>query len=141
QKRAVLTWKEGPVRKLLMLFLALSLALAGCGFGSDDEEDDTVSIEDAETCEEAADAFAAVAQNFINDAEEAGMQALMAGPDSELFQEYTPQLEEAQAKAEELGCDEEEMRALLAERVDDLETDGPVGETIVEFLREESMSQ
>ncbi len=126
------------MRKLLMMFLVLSLALAGCTFG---EEEDAASIEDAETCEEVADYFAGVAQNFIDDAEDAGMTALMAGTESEVFQRYQPQLELTQQRAQELGCSEEEMRPLLSERVDELETDGPVGEFIVQLLRDEGFGQ
>jgi len=128
------------VRKFMMMLLILSLALAGCGSGGDDEEDE-VSIEDAETCEEVADYFAGVAQNFIDDAEDAGMTALMAGTESEVFQRYQPQLELTQQRAQELGCSEEEMRPLLSERVDELETDGPVGEFIVQLLRDEGFGQ
>jgi hypothetical protein len=120
------------------MFLVLSLALVGCTFG---EEEDAASIEDAETCEEVADAFAVVAQDFINDAEDAGMAALSAGMDSEVVQEYLPQVELAQAKAQELGCSEEEMRPLLEERLDELETDGPVGEFIIQLLEDEGLGQ
>lgn len=127
------------MRKLLMLFLVLALALTGCGFIGDDGDDDTVSIEDAATCEEAADASAAVAQDFINDAEDAGMTALAAGLESDVAQEYLPQLEAAQAKANELGCSDEEMRALLSDRFDELETSGPVGETILDLLRQQGI--
>lgn len=129
------------MRKLSILFLVLSLALAGCGFGGDDEEDTAVSIEDAETCEEVADYFADVGQDFINDAEDAGTAALLAGPDSEIFQEYQPQWEEAFQKAQELGCSEEEMQTLLNDRYDELEVDGPVGEAILELLREQGIGQ
>ncbi len=130
------------MRLFILLFLALSMVLAGCGIGggSDDDSDD-VSIEDAETCEDVADYFEVVAQEFINDAEDAGLQALAAGPDSELFQEYMPRLEESQTKAAELGCGEDEMRPLLAERLDNLETDGPVGETIIDVLNDELVGQ
>ena len=127
------------MRMFVILLLMLSLLLTGCGFGSggDDDEPDTVSIEDAENCEDVADYFAVVAQDFIDDAEDAGIQALAAGPDSELFQEYMPLLESSQVKAEELGCTEEDMRPLLTERLDDLETDGPVGRTIVDLLQDQ----
>lgn len=127
------------MRLLILLIVALSLAMAGCGigFGGDDAADDDISIEDAETCEDVADYFGVVAQEFINDAEDAGIQALAAGTESALFQEYMPRIEESQAKAAELGCDETEMRPLLADRLDDLETSGPVGNTIVDVLYQE----
>jgi hypothetical protein len=128
------------VRTLFAILLTLSLMLAGCGIGGDDDEPEQLSIEDAETCEDVADYFAFVAQNFIDDAESSGMQALLAGPDSELYQRYMPELEASLQKAEELGCSEEEMRPLLAERLDELETDGPVGDLIVEVLREQVIS-
>lgn len=124
------------MRMLLILLLTLSLLLAGCGIGrgGDDDQPEPASIEDAENCEDVADYFAVVAQDFIDDAEDAGIQALSAGPESEVFQRYMPLLEESQVKADELGCTEEEMRPLLAERLDDLETDGPVGTLIVDTL-------
>ena len=125
----------------MMMFLILSLALAGCGIGGNDEEDTAVSIEDAETCEEVADYFADVAQDFINDAEDAGMTELAAGMESEVVQEYLPQVEMSQQKAQELGCSEEEMRPLLEERLDQLETDGPVGEFIIQLLRDQGIGQ
>lgn len=130
------------MRTLILLLAALSLVMAGCGLnqGGDDEADE-VSIEDAESCEDVADYFAVVAQKFIDDAEDAGLQALASGPDSEIFQEYMPRIEESQTKAEELGCDEATMRPLLAERLDDLETDGPVGDTIVNVLNDELVGQ
>lgn len=124
------------LRALLLLILASAL-LAGCGFWSDDNAVSRPSIDDAETCVDVADYLAIVAQDFINDAEEAGAGALMAGPDSELFKEYGPKIEEVQAKAAELGCDEDEMRPLIAERLNDLETTGTVGESIVNLLRQE----
>jgi succinyl-CoA synthetase alpha subunit len=125
----------------MMMLLILSLALTGCGIGGDDEEDATVSIEDAETCEEVAEYFAGVAQDFINDAEDAGMIALAAGMESEVVQEYLPQVEMTQQKVQELGCSEEEMRPLLEERIDELETDGPVGEFIIQLLRDQGIGQ
>ncbi len=127
--------------KFLMIFLVLSLALAGCAIGGDNEEDSAVSIENAQTCEEVADYFAEVAQDFINDAEDAGMSALAAGMESEVVQEYLPQLERTQQKADELGCTEDEMRPLLSERVNELETDGPVGEFILQLLRDQGLAQ
>lgn len=129
-----------PVRMLLAILLTLAVVLAGCGIGGDDDQPEAASIEDAETCEDVADYFEDVAQRFINDAEDAGLQALMAGPESELFQRYMPELEASQQKADELGCGEEEMRPLLAERLDNLETDGPVGNMIVDILRDEMVT-
>jgi hypothetical protein len=133
--------KDTPLRTLILL-AALSLVLAGCGLnrGGNDEAEQ-VSIEDAETCEDVADYFAVVAQEFIDEAEAAGLQALAAGPDSELFQRYMPRLEQSQAKANELGCDEDTMRPLLADRLDDLETSGPVGTTIVNLLDDQLVGQ
>lgn len=124
------------MRMLFVLLLTLSLLLAGCGIGrgGNDDQPDPASIEDAETCEDVADYFVVVGQDFIDDAEDAGMTALAAGAESEVLQRYLPKLEEIGQKADELGCSEDEMRPLLLERIDDLETDGPVGNLIVNVL-------
>lgn len=131
------------MRKVLILLLVLPLALTACvvGGGDDDSDSNSQSIEDAETCEDVADYFAVVAQDFINDAEDAGMTGLAAGAESDVIKEYQPELEASQAKAQELGCDEEAMRPLLSERVDGLETDGPVGDFIVDFLRDQGFGE
>jgi hypothetical protein len=125
------------VPRSLILILLASLLLAGCGFWSDDETSTRPSIDDAETCVDVADYLAVVAQDFIDDAEKAGIGALRAGPDSELFQRYGPQIQATQDKADELGCDEDEMRPLIAERLDGLKTSGTVGESIVALIRQE----
>lgn len=124
------------LRALLLLILASAL-FAGCGFWSDDDTVSRPSIDDAESCVDVADYLAIVAQEFIIDAEKAGMGALMSGPDSELFQRYGPQIEATQDKAAELGCEQDEMRPLMAERLNNLETTGTVGESIVDLLRQE----
>lgn len=119
-----------------MMFLVLSLAVAGCGIGGDDEED-AASIDDAENCEDVADYLIDISQDLIDRAEEEGMAALTSGEQPEFLQEFEPQLEKAEQKADELGCDEEEMTALMNERFDQLESEGPVGDFILQMLEEE----
>lgn len=126
-----------PVRMPFAILLVLALALAGCGIGGGDDSDEA-SLDDAETCEDVANYFADVGQDFIDDAEDAGLAALSAGMESDVIKEYLPKFEEAQSKADELGCSEDEMRALMSDRLNDLETNGPVGEYIVEILRQQT---
>lgn len=128
---------HNPVRKLVLMFLVLSLAVAGCGFGGDDDDDDAASIDDAETCDDVADYLIDISQDLIDRAEEEGMTSLMSGEEPEFIQEFEPQVTEAQQKADELGCDEEEMTALMNERYDELESEGPVGDFILQMLEEE----
>jgi hypothetical protein len=113
--------------RVLALVLAMGLALASCGG-------------EASTCEEVADQTVELMQRIIDDIEEeAGDMSvtdfLDAGaslPSSDTFAEESQELNE---RATELGCDQTDLDALIAERISSLHAETPVGEFIMETIQ------
>ena len=113
--------------RILTVVLMLGLVLAACGG-------------QASTCEEVADQTVESMQRIIDDIEEkAGDMSvtdfLDAGaslPSSDTFAEESQKLNE---RATELGCDQTDFDALIAERIGSLHAETPVGEFIMETIQ------
>ena len=114
------------MRKLVALLLVVGLLAAGCGGGS------------ADTCEGVADATIDAVQQFIDATSELALNDLMGMDDTDIagFTEFEETMTELEAKADELECTDQQMGQLLAERADDLDPKGFLGEMIAGAIAE-----
>jgi hypothetical protein len=122
----------------MLLVLLLALGAVACG-GSDDDadEDQVATVENAETCEELVDAFMPIMQGVLDAVSDMSIAELMADEEPDVLDDFEEQLDAVEAKSDELDCQEDELNALLEERLDQLTATGPVGELILELIREE----
>lgn len=124
----------------IALVLMLAFAAVACGGGDDDNAADSgpVSMSDAETCEQLADAFMPLMQEVLDSLSELSMADLMAmEEDPEVLDQFEDRLDEVSEKSSELNCDSDEMAALLGARMDQLTATGPVAELVLELIRED----
>lgn len=121
----------------MALVLILALAVSACG--GDDDDGGPVSVADATSCEQVADAFVPLMQEVLDAVADLTMADLMSEDTPEPLVDFEGRMEELGAKSEELNCTDEEMTALLADRIDELEAEGPVGEFLLEALRSEGL--
>lgn len=128
--------------RLMSLVLALMLALGAvaCGSDEDEAEDELLSVANAESCEELADAFMPIMQDVLDAVSEMSMEELTSGEEPEVLGEFEGRMEEVEAKSNDLSCEDDEMAALLEERVDDLTASGPVAEMVLEAIRTEGLN-
>ncbi len=95
---------------------------------------------EASTCEEVADETVALMQGIIDDVEEdvgdmevaAFLESGASLPSPESFSEESTKLND---RATELGCTPTDLDALIAERIDTLTSETPVGEFIKEAVQ------
>ena len=125
------------MRKFLPLLLVFALALAACGGDDDDDDDDVGSIEDAETCEDVGDVFIDELQVLLDELSELDVSAISGDEQPEAMTDFEQNLDGIDEKAQELGCEDEEMAEIIEGRVDDLEADGPLAEIVLEAFRSE----
>jgi hypothetical protein len=131
-------WGRMPlVVRLMSMALVLMLSFGAIACGSDDEDDEPPTAANAETCEELADAFVGTMQGVLDAVSELSMEDIMAEEEPEVLGDFEQDLEDAEAKSEELDCSDDEMAELLNDRVDDLTADGPVAELVLQMLQEE----
>ena len=118
-----------------LLLIALLITLPACGGGGDDDDGDVDSIADAETCEQLADYAIGEVQVMLDGLSDMTLAELQSGDTPEPVTDFEDQGDELQAKADELGCEEQEFLGMLDERVDQLEAEGPVAELLLEALQ------
>lgn len=114
--------------KVLALLLAGMLVFAACG---DDDDGAVTNIDDAESCEDVADVTINEIQVFLDDLSEMELEEFSGDEEPQAFTDFKAEMDEAEAKAGELDCTEDEMAELVSDRFDELETDGPVAELIL----------
>jgi hypothetical protein len=126
------------MRKVLALFLVLGLVLAACG-GDDngDGGDSGDAVADAENCAAIADLATDQIQELLTDVEELSLDELAGDETPEALGTFETQMNEIQERATELNCSDEELSALMEERVGDLEANGLVAEALLEQLQTE----
>lgn len=124
----------------MSLALVLMLAFGAIACGSDDEDDEPPTVSNADSCEELADAFIPIIQSVLDEASEMTMAEMTSGEEPEFLGDLEDQVSEAEAKSNELECTDDEMGALLEERFDELTASGPVGEMILEGMRQEGFN-
>ena len=121
------------MKRFAAVALTLALVVAACG------DDDAASPADLDSCEGLALAGLDMLQDTIDlidgfDAE--ALAALSEGtePPPE-FAALQVRGDELTARADVVGCSDEEMAALLADSVDDLSADSVFGQFILESVR------
>jgi hypothetical protein len=123
------------MRKMIGITLAVVLFVAACG-------DDDGSLD---SCEAVVDAGIDMVQDMLDTIDGMTPEEIAtqwgSGETPEELQAVQEAGEALDARAAELGCSEEEMNALVAERVDRLSADSEFGRMIVEAIRggEESL--
>jgi hypothetical protein len=121
------------MKRLALIALALGLIVAACG---DDDAADPASLD---SCEGLAVAGVDVLQDtidLIDGLDAAALAALTDGADTPPeFEAIQRRGEELSARAVEIGCSDEQMSELLAERVGDLSADSVFGQFILEGIR------
>jgi hypothetical protein len=113
--------------RVLVGAVVLGLVLAACGG-------------EASTCEEVADETVALMQRIIDDVEaDVGdmevadfLESGASLPSSDSFSEESQKLND---RATELGCTPTDLDALIAERMDTLTSETPVGKFIKEAIQ------
>lgn len=121
------------MKGLAVALLAVGLVAAACG------DDDAVDVASADSCEGLAVAGIALLQDTIDIIDNMDAAALAALGEAE---ETPPELAALEARGDELtdradalGCSDEQMAALMAERVGDLSSDSVFGQFILEGVR------
>ena len=120
------------MKRFAAALLLLALVAAACG---DDDAADPASLD---SCEGLAAAGVAMLQDTIDLIDGLDASALAALTDESEpppeFAALQDRGEELTARADEIGCSDEEMAALLADRAGDLSADSVFGQFILESV-------
>ena len=108
------------VARALVTVVFGAVALAGCGGATD-----------TAACEDIADQTIAIFQNILDEAS-SGDPAQIAALQGEMTEQITALQEDATAA----NCTDDQMRELLAARVDDLEGEGPIADAVRQSLEQ-----
>jgi hypothetical protein len=119
------------MKKFIALLLVLGLVVAACG--DDDaavDYKDPASISD---CDQLLDAGMALLQDFMDEVEGLGLDALASDQPPEAFIQLEADGTALTDRGEELGCSAEELDAGIVERVGDLDVadDNVIGQFII----------
>ena len=121
------------MRRMIGMTLVLAIAAAACG------GDDAADPASLDSCEAVADASIVVLQDTLDIMDNLSIEELAAlgGSDEtpDQFKEIEAQGAAFEARAGELGCTEEEMSALLADRATGLSAESQFGQLILEGLK------
>jgi hypothetical protein len=118
------------VKKIIGLLLVLGLLVAACGGDDAVDYKDPASISD---CDQLLDAGIALLQDFIDEVEGLGLDALASDQPPEAFIQLEEDGTALTARGEDLGCSAEELDAGIVERAGDLEVadDNVIGQFII----------
>lgn len=116
-------------RSMIAVLSAMALTLAACG-GDDDD------AAGGDSCEDLADEGIALIEDALSEAADLDLEEIAAagGEEPEFVTELQTKGEELEARQDELGCTEEEMDALMCDRIGDIEADGFFAEALTEEL-------
>ena len=121
------------MKRLAVALLSLALVAAACG------DDDAVDAASLDSCEGLAGAGIALLQDTIDLIDGLDAAALAAlGDETETPPEFVAlqtRGDEMSARADEIGCSDEEMAALLSERAGSLSADSVFGQFVLEGVR------
>jgi hypothetical protein len=121
------------MKRIAIALFGLALIAAACG---DDGAADPASVD---SCEGLADAGVALLQDTIDIIDSMDVEALAAlgeeGATPPELVSIEERGEELTDRADALGCSDEEMAALMAERAEDLSSDSIFGQFILEGIR------
>jgi hypothetical protein len=121
----------------MLLVLLLALGAVACGGDDDEEEDQVATVENAETCADLMDAFMPIMQEVLDTVSDMSIAEMAADDEPEFLDDFEERLDAIEVKSDELDCQEDELNVLLEERIDQLTATGPVGELLLELMREE----
>lgn len=112
------------MRKLLILAAAFGLIATGCGGDS------------AGSCADVADEAIVLFQEFLNEASSMTEEDFISGGEA-MFEDFEAKGEKLDEQISDLGCSDEEMDSLMAERVGGLDAGGPLGELLLSEIGED----
>ena len=112
------------MRKLLVLAAVFGLVATACGGGG------------AGSCEEAADEAIVLFQEILDQASSMTEEDFVSGGEA-LFEDLERKGETLDEQISDLGCTDEEMNSLMAERVGSLDAGGILGEMLLSELGED----
>jgi hypothetical protein len=116
-------------RTVPLLFIVLALVLSACGGGQ------------PETCDEIADATIELMQGLIDDVDDevgdTSVEELVeTGGDLPSVERFEGEAAKIDERAAELGCTQSEVQNAVAARVGRLEADTPIGQFLIEAIRD-----
>ncbi len=124
------------MKRIAVALLSLALLATACG---DDEAVDAIDAASLDSCEGLAAAGIALLQDTIDLIDGLDADALaVLGDGAETPPEFVAlqtRGDEMTARADEIGCSDEEMAALLSERANNLTADSVFGQFILEGVR------
>lgn len=112
------------MRKLLVLVAAFGLVATGCGGDS------------AGSCADVADDAIALFQEFLDEASSMTEEDFISGGEA-IFEDFEAKGEKIDEQINDLGCTEEEMSSLMADRAGSLDAGGPLGELLLSEIGED----
>jgi hypothetical protein len=114
------------------MIVLLAMVVAACG-------DDGADPDSLDSCEAVADASIEVLQDVIDEMDSMSIEDLAAMGSSEETPEQFKDAEERgmalSDRADELGCTDDQMGTLMAERAGDLSADSQFAQLIIESIR------
>lgn len=112
------------MRKLLVLAAAFGLVVTACGGDG------------AGSCAEVADEAIVLFQEFLDEASSMTEDDFVSGGEA-LFEDFEAKGEKLDEQINDLGCTDEEMNSLMAERVGTLDAGGFLGEMLLSEIGED----
>lgn len=124
------------MKRVAMTVVLGTAVLAGCGGGDDEASTASTASAGATTagCAELADELIVQVQVVVDALSEASLEDLVQ--DDLLSQDTQLALDDIEERAQQAGCEDDEMDRLLAERADRIEGDGLLAEEVREGLSE-----
>jgi hypothetical protein len=123
-------------RRIALVLVVLATALAGCA-GADTTAGTAAEVASDGTatasCEELADELVAQLQVIVDGLSNLQLEEL--GQEDVLPADFQQQLDDLTGRIETSDCSDEEMRALLAERADQIQGDSPIADAVRDSLK------
>jgi hypothetical protein len=120
------------MRKLLVVIAVLSLVAVSCGSG-----------DSADSCEGVADDAVGIIQDMIDQFDSMttdDMMAMASEGEPEAVTEMTNKLDSLQQKAVALGCSDDQMTTLLADRAGNLKAETSIGQMMVDEIQSNGLN-
>ena len=120
------------MKRLLGPLVVLALVVAACG------GDDAADAGSLDSCEGIADAGIAMIQDVIDEIDGMTLEeqiALGGEEEPEMFQNLETRGQELETRAEEVGCSDEQMAGLVADRLGNLSSSSDFGTLVLETVK------